>query len=225
MNKERKLNLSPKLWVTIGGIIAAVILAVVLILINRGDNNSRDWALVIPGETGLTGNGDLTDSNGNDFPVESQATEDSKGESATAELLTTETMEPNTNPISTLGEEDPYEDWLATALVISITMRYREFEFLGIYTASETPVAAHDTSAGAYVVFRGDGEILALKAVPLSGERSEKGTADLYVPALGHATYDLVSPDSVPVASLTERKLEDLEELIISSSQVSIIER
>jgi hypothetical protein len=75
------------------------------------------------------------------------------------------------------------------------------------------------------VVFKGNGETLALQSIPLSGERGDKGTSDLYVPAIGYATYDLIDPNSIPLAGLTELKIEDLEELIIASSQVSIIER
>ena len=124
-----------------------------------------------------------------------------------------------------MGNEDPYEQCLVSAMIVGVSMQYSDYEFLGIYTASNTPVSAHDSSAGAYLIFNGDGEKRALKAVPLAGERADRGTADIYVATLGYATYELVDPDSVPVSSLTEHKLEDLVDLISAYSLVSIIER
>lgn len=130
-----------------------------------------------------------------------------------------------TDPIPTMDEGAPYEDRLAAAMVIGISMQYAEFEFEGIYAASETSMGNYMNSAGAYVVFRGDGQWLALRSQPIAAERSDKGTADLYLPALGYATYELVDPQTVPGTGLREMQLEDLEELILQSAQVTIIER
>jgi hypothetical protein len=124
-----------------------------------------------------------------------------------------------------MDEGAPYEDRLAAAMVIGISMQYAEFEFEGIYAASETSMGNYMNSAGAYVVFRGDGQWLALRSQPIAAERSDKGTADLYLPALGYATYELVDPQTVPGTGLREMQLEDLEELILQSAQVTIIER
>ena len=147
------------------------------------------------------------------------------GEQQSSETEGGETLQNNTDPIPTLGEEDPYEDWLASAMIIGISMQYSDYEFLSIYTASETPVAAHGSSKGAYVIFMGDGEKLALRATPLDGERADRGTMDLYVPAIGYATYELIDPEAVPKDSLKERTFADLQDLIVASTQVSIIER
>lgn len=225
--KEEQKNKSPKkLWITLVGIVAAVILAVVLILINRGERGNEDWATVIPGESRTEQNGEVVDPTGEVAGQENVASEgQEENTSATRETASVENVQQNDDPIPTLGDEDPYEDWLASAMIIGISMQYSDYEFLGIYTASETPVAAHDSSAGAYVIFMGDGEKRALKAVPLDGERPDRGTADLYVPAIGYATYELIDPNSVPVNSLKERKIEDLATLISASTQVSIIER
>lgn len=228
MNKEQKSNSSMKLWLTIGGIAIAVILAVVLILMNKDERSNKNWAAVVPGETQTTPNGEVfepTASLGEGEQVNSGATEKTEGNSETNLGAATEHQQQNSNTIPTLGNEDPYEDWLASAMIIGISMQYSDYEFLGIYIASETPVSAHGSSAGAYVVFNADGQKLALKSVPLDGERPDRGTADLYVPAIGYATYELVDPGSVPINSLKERKIEDLEALIVASSQVSIIER
>ncbi len=224
MNKQEKNKSSLKLWLIIGGITVALIFAVVMILVNRGTPKNEDWVPVIPGET--TGSNSNESATSGEEPVPS-GSEDTDHASPTAagQTASTEGSQGSTSPVPTLGDEDPYENWLASAMIIGISMQYPDFEFLGIYTASQTPVSAHDGSAGAYVVFKSNGETLALKSTPLSDERSDKGTSDLYVPAIGYATYDLIDPNAIPLAGLTELQIEELEELIIASSQVSIIER
>ena len=226
MNTQPKHKPTLKQWLTIGGIAVALVLAVVMILINRQGPKNDDWVPVIPGETNMAQ--DLTDT---DLPVDDHSPDGTTGMTdpspsiTDGQIATTEHSQTNTPPVPTLGDEDPYENWLASAMIIGISMQYSDFEFLGIYTASQTPVSAHDASKGAYVVFKGNGETLALQSVPLSAERSDRGTSDLYVPAIGYATYDLMDPNAIVLTGLTEVSLEALEELIIASSQVSIIER
>ena len=152
-----------------------------------------------------------------------QGQDPQQGESVDAQDPTSQPEQ--TDPIPTMDEGAPYEDRLAAAMVIGISMQYAEFEFEGIYAASETSMGNYMNSAGAYVVFRGDGQWLALRSQPIAAERSDKGTADLYLPALGYATYELVDPQTVPGTGLREMQLEDLEELILQSAQVTIIER
>ncbi len=226
MNTEKKNKLSRKHWIIIGSIALAVILAVALILFNRNEGKDRDWSTVIPGQTQGEQPGEETRVNGEQDPIDPEAPRDTEtAQTDTEGADSGDTPTQNTNPIPTLGDEDPYEDWLAAAMIVGISMQYSDYEFLGIYTASETPISAHDSSAGAYVIFNGDGEKLALKCVPISAERADRGTADLYVPAIGYATYELVEASSVPVNSLKERKLEDLVDMISASAQVTIIER
>ncbi|MBR4308628.1 MAG: hypothetical protein IKT58_03435 [Oscillospiraceae bacterium] len=128
-------------------------------------------------------------------------------------------------PLPTVGEGEAYELRLAAAMVVAVSMMYPDFEFQGIYIASETPLEDHSRSAGAYVLFASEGQSLALYSRPLAEERKESGSADLYVPTLGYSTYELVDPQSVPVASLTELALEELEEAILQSTQTTVIER
>ena len=241
-NTEKKPGL--KLWLTVGGIAVALILAVILIVNNKNEGSGDEWAPVIPGESVLQNNGENSNPNGNGSDAEHS---DNNGGSELVPVGTNEVGETlvgtgetapttgsnsstgntqgNTTPIPTLGDEDPYEDWLASAIIIGISMQYSDYEFLGIYTGSETPVGYHQESEGAYVIFMGDGEKRAIQSFPLDGERDDKGTVDLYVPAIGYATYEHIDPENIPVGSLKVRTLEDLEHLIIASSQVSIIER
>ncbi len=226
MNTQEKRKPTLKQWLTIGGIAVALILAVIMILVNKQGPKNNDWVPVIPGETTLSDNGTGTTVPGESHtPDGSEGAIDPSASTVEGQPSATEGSQTNTAPVPTLGNEDPYENWLASAMIIGISMQYPDFEFLGIYTASQTPIADHDSSMGAYVVFKGNGETLALQSTPLSEERGDRGTSDLYVPAIGYATYDLIDPDSIPLAGLTELKIEALEELIIASSQVSIIER
>ena len=226
--KQKKPNDNQKkpttFWIGIGAAALILILAVILIIHNAGEDENTDWAPVIPGETLATtsDNAEPTEEQDPSNDDRQELTDETEDGTETASTPSTSIMG---NTIPTLGDEEPYEDWLAAAMIIGISMQYDDYEFLGIYTASETPLSAHNSSGGAYVVFNGNGEALALKSLPLEGERDERDTMDLYVPAIGYATYELIPIGSVPVASLNERKLEDLEDLIIASTQVSIIER
>ena len=224
MNRQSKKHSSPKLWLIAGGVAAVLIFAAVMILVNRGAPKSEDWVPVIPGNTTASDTGESIAAGEDPTPSDPEDHSDSSP-TETGQTSSTEGAQGNTVPTVTPGDEDPYENHLAAAMVIGISMQYPDFEFLGIYTASHTPVSAHDSSLGAYVVFKSGGETLALKSTPLPGERGDKGTADLYVPAIGYATYELIDPNSIPLAGLNVLQIEDLEELIIASSQVSIIER
>lgn len=182
---------------------------------NKGEqqeqtNQNASESTAVSGNASLDNSAASTDS-GN-VPTESN-------QDATAVPTTTQ------SPFPTIAEDEIYEERLAAAMVIGISMQYSDFEFLGIYTASQTPMQDYMNSQGAYVVFLSEGEKLALKSVPLEAERTEKDTMDLHMPALGYATYELVDPDSVTPALLNEVKLEDMEELILESALVSIIER
>ena len=234
MESAQKNKKPLKFWIALGAIALVVILAVVLILVNRAESKNSDWSMVVPGEAQQGQNGEMTPGQEGGQPVtdsEGNPVTDSDGNTVTETVTnaggsdTGETIAENSGPVPTVGNEDPYEQCLVSAMIVGVSMQYSDYEFLGIYTASDTPVYDHNSSAGAYLIFNGDGEKRALKATPLAGERADRGTADIYVAALGYATYELVDPDSVPVGSLKEHKLEDLVELISAYSLVSIIER
>lgn len=234
MKSPQKNKKSLKLWFIVGAVALAVIIAVVLIIINKNEDENGDWASVVSMTEGSGASTQIRDENGNGAEtVPTVAVTDSDGQTVYVEATDPdgsyvgigETLGENNGTVPTVGNEDPYEQCLVSAMIVGVSMQYGDYEFLGIYTASDTPVYAHESSKGAYLIFNGDGQKLALKAVPLDGERPDRGTADIYVAALGYATYELVDPDSVPVGSLKEHKLEDLVDLISAYSLVSIIER
>lgn len=224
-------NKLPK-WVLYTAVCVVLLFAaVLLIIVNAKTKETQrppvrtEQATTLPtgGEelqnTASTSSADSTES----ISEATQGQDPQQGESVDAQDPTSQPEQ--TDPIPTMDEGAPYEDRLAAAMVIGISMQYAEFEFDGIYAASETSMGNYMNSAGAYVVFRGDGQWLALRSQPIAAERSDKGTADLYLPALGYATYELVDPQTVPGTGLRELQLEDLEELILQSTQVTIIER
>lgn len=128
--------------------------------------------------------------------------------------------------LPTIGqEESSYEHWLAAGMVMAASMEYPDFQVLGIYAASETPVAYHATSSGAYVHIMTGGEELLIHSVPLDGERSTTGTTDLYTAQLGFATFDPVAVGSVDLGSMEKLELEDLSDLISQSLLVSLYGR
>ena len=151
----------------------------------------------------------------------------------TEQMPSEETTEPSSNTTATspqettpvIGDGEIYEERLAAAMVVGISMMYPDFQFHGIYIASETPLEAHSGSRGAYVLFSSGGQSLALRSLPLDAERQEKGTADLYVPTLGYSTYELVDPQTVATSAMKELQLTDLEEAINQSTQTTVIER
>ena len=117
-----------------------------------------------------------------------------------------------------------YERWLAAGMVTAISMQYPAFEINGIYLASETEMSDKISSAGATVVFSSSGESYAVQSRPLSDERTETGTIDLYTKDLGFATFDPIDPASVDSTDKIQGEIEGLEELIAQSILVSLYE-
>lgn len=147
-------------------------------------------------------------------------------EPATPPVEGTDSQPQGTDTQSTNGlvqqAKADYEKWLAAAMVVGVSMEYPEFELDGIYAASATSVADKKNSDGVYILFTSGGESMALYGVALDAERTAAGTKDISTEALGFATFDLVDPASVDTDSMTEIKIEELEELINQSLLVSI---
>lgn len=123
--------------------------------------------------------------------------------------------------------EGSYEQWLAAGMVTGISMYYfeHEFDIKSIYIASETDLNSPENSKGAYVVFTVDGEEKVLQSLPLEGERSDKGTVDLYARNFGYATFDEVKVTDGELKKCTEIKFEDLEIYISQLLLPTIYER
>lgn len=152
--------------------------------------------------------------------------ENSKDESS-------ETKEESSKPESSEDEESStstlpqqvdaeYEKWLASAMVMGISMDYVDFEIKGIYSTSATKLADKANSDGVYVVFTADGTEYALYSSPIAEERTEAGTNDISSMTTGFATFDLVDLSAVPTDSLVQYTMDDLQETIAQSMLVSV---
>lgn len=115
-----------------------------------------------------------------------------------------------------------YERWLASAMVLALSMEYPDFELTGIYAASATALDQRADSSGAYIFFRSGGTDMAVESLPLAAERTETGTRDISAMALGFASFDEVSPADVPLDTMTELTMEALEETLSQSLLVSL---
>lgn len=121
-------------------------------------------------------------------------------------------------------EEASYERWLAAGMVVGVSLQYPEFEFTGIYLASESELDNSDESKGAYVVFECGGEEIALHSKPMEGERTEAGTKDLYTEELGFATFDEIALENIEKDECIAIEMDELSELIRQSVLVTVYE-
>lgn len=127
------------------------------------------------------------------------------------------------NPISVPQQaEAEYENWLAAAMVVCVSIEYPDFGLEGIYAASATCLDDKFSSDGAYIIFSSGGNRIAIHAKALENERAETGTTDISTEVIGFATFDQVDPAKVDVASLDEIPPEELSDLISQSLLVSI---
>ena len=230
MNQETKNQKKLPIWLLIlaGVLMVVIIFEVIAISGSRNKDPQSSSADTKVQQTTEKGKEPVEDPSEERTQSTEAGTPSNEKEEPTDTEIVTEREEESTvqgNTIPTIPVTDPYEERLAASMVVGISMQYYNFEFVGIYVASETTVDDHLGSAGAYVIFRADGRELALRSLPLEAERSEKGTADLYLPSIGYATFDLVDPNSVDTTGMRELQLEDLEEMILQATLVSIIER
>lgn len=132
---------------------------------------------------------------------------------------------PEPEPVEyTEKAEASYEEWLAAAQVVAVSMRYKEFDISHIYLTSETRLSQKEKSTGVYVEFLSGGEKIRICSKPLAKEREEQGTVDLYTKDLGFATFDQVNPEEIHTEGWKEVQMKDLETLISQSMLVSIYE-
>ena len=118
--------------------------------------------------------------------------------------------------------EAEYEKWLASALVIGVSIEYPEFELVGIYTETCTELQDSQLSKGVYVLFRNGGSDFAVYGMPLEQERTTPGTIDVGSMNMGLATFDVVDPDNIVVDGLRTYTMKDLEKTISQTMQLSL---
>ena len=119
-------------------------------------------------------------------------------------------------------EDASYENWLAAAMVVGLSMEYPDFEISGIYTSTETELKDRKNSDGVFIFFKTGTETLVLHSGYLAGERAAAGTRDISSQVLGFASFDLVESATVNTEGMRQILLEDLSKLIAQSMLVSI---
>lgn len=117
-----------------------------------------------------------------------------------------------------------YERWLASEVMIGISMQYPDFTFENVYLGGETEIAEKTKSKGVYVVFHADGEEKVIHSVPLNDERTESGTKDLYSRDLGFATFDEIALEEMEADTFLQAEPEEFDDLISQSLLVSLYE-
>lgn len=149
----------------------------------------------------------------------SQETEPAGGQ--TQQTAPVETIPPNTIQVT---EQIPgnYEQWLAAAMVMGISLEYPDFADFEIYTPSDTPVADKLTSGGVYVRFVSGGETVLLHALPIEQVRTEPGTRDLSSMQIGYAALSVVEEAPAELLDMQSYSLDDLNEYIRQSLLVSV---
>lgn len=115
-----------------------------------------------------------------------------------------------------------YETWLASAMVMGISMDYMDFEITGIYAEKATALADKAESAGVYVTFTSEGTEYAVYSRPIEAERDEAGSRDISSTATGFATFDLVDMSEVPADPLVNYSIDELQDTIALSMLVSV---
>ena len=125
-------------------------------------------------------------------------------------------------PLYPSERNETYEEWLAAGMVTGLSMLYPDAQITGIYLASESGMDAADNSEGVYISFLLHESPCAVRSFPLTAEREEAGTTDIYTSELGFAAFDGIDPDQIPVQQCRKIGLEDLGDLIAQTQFVSV---
>lgn len=119
-----------------------------------------------------------------------------------------------TEPIGT-----PYEHWLAAAMIYAAPLEYPGALEPELYITGETALSQKAESQGVYLRLIVDGREVILHAAPLTAERQDRGTRDLYATELGFATYDEAEAE---LSGLQRIPVEQLQTLISQLEQVAV---
>lgn len=153
---------------------------------------------------------------GETTPLETAPTGDQ-----TQPTVTDETLPQNTIQVT---EQIPgsYEQWLAAAMVMGVSLEYPDFADIEVFAPTDTPLADKMTSGGVYVRFVSGGETVLLHALPIAQVRSEPGTRDLSSMQIGYASLSAVEEAPETLSDMHAYTLEDLSDYIQQSLLVSV---
>ena len=125
-------------------------------------------------------------------------------------------------PLYPSERDEIYEERLAAGMVTGLSMLYPDAQITGIYLASESGMDAADNSQGVYITFLLSESPAAVRSLPLTAEREETGTTDIYTPELGFAAFDGMDPAQVPAQQCRKIGVEDIGGLIAQTQLVSV---
>ena len=115
-----------------------------------------------------------------------------------------------------------YEKWLAAAMVVGVSIEYPDFELVDICTETCKELTDSQSSKGVYILFKSSGTEMAVYGVPLEQERTTSGTIDISTMNMGFATFDMVDVNQIPKVGFISYTMEDLEDTISQTMQLSL---
>ena len=120
--------------------------------------------------------------------------------------------------------EASYERRLAAAALVAVSMQYPDFALTEICLTKESGMEKHSESGSVYVFFTSEGDAVCIHCVPLSAEREEFGTMDLYTKDLGFATFDEMTDAPADTSAFIKVTADELSGLIEQALLVSVYE-
>lgn len=133
-----------------------------------------------------------------------------------------ETQKPNVEIV--IKEEASYEEWLASAMVIALSLHEEEFEIVDIYILSNNSLNDKKKSNGVVVSYKSENLTKYVLSTPLEQERNESGQMNLYTKDLGFATFDNVESTYLEKKSFVKVDVNTLSDLIKQSTLVTLYE-
>ena len=121
-------------------------------------------------------------------------------------------------------EEASYEEWLASSMIMSLTLQEDQFNIQGIYYKNKTELENKMDSQGVYVVYKAEGKQKVIYSKPLEKARNQKGTIDLYSQLLEYSTYEYKDINSININEYKTLEEEALNPLINQLLLVSLYE-
>lgn len=132
--------------------------------------------------------------------------------------------EPNAKAKIIKKKDASYEEWLAAAMMVAVSLKGEEFDVEHIYYKEETSLENKENSEGVYLIYKTGGKSVCVKSTPLEKERSKKGTVDISTQDLGFATFDTVNKNDKDFNGWKEIKEDSISDLISQSMLVSLYE-
>ena len=107
-------------------------------------------------------------------------------------------------------------------MVLGVSIEYPDFELVNICTETCKELTDSQSSKGVYILFKSSGTEMAVYGVPLEQERTTPGTIDISTMNMGFATFDMVDVNEIPKVGLISYTMEELEDTISQTMQLSL---